>query len=133
VNATASHHPAGPETDQHGTDQHGTHQHSAGPSGPGSVVLELGAGIGALILETPPSLHGHEIEISPSAPGPRTHSLVRERRTAVGVSYAAVYPVLPAGDYIVWREDGLPAGRVTVHGGQADRFRWPEVTPASPG
>jgi hypothetical protein len=129
VNATASHHTAGPGTDEPETG----HQHNAAPSGPGSVVLELGAGIGALILEAPPALHGHEIEISPSAAGPRTHSLVRERRTAAGVSYAAVYPVLPAGDYIVWREDGLPAGRVTVHGGQAGRFRWPEVTPASPG
>ena len=103
-----------------------------GTSGPGSVILELGEGIGALILEAPPDLGGHEIEISPQAGGPRTHSLVRERRTAAGRSYAAVYPVLPAGDYIVWREDGVPAGQVTIHGGQASRFRWPEVTPASP-
>ena len=66
------------------------------------------------------------------AGGPRTHSLVRERRTAAGRSYAAVYPVLPAGEYTVWREDGVPAGQVTIHGGQASRFRWPEVTPASP-
>ena len=102
-----------------------------GTSGPGSVVLELGEGIGALILEAPPDLDGHEIEISPQAGGPRTHSLVRERRTAVGRSYAAVYPVLPAGEYTVWREDGVPAGQVTIHGGQAGRFRWPEVTPAS--
>jgi hypothetical protein len=103
-----------------------------GTSGPGSVILELGGGIGALILEAPPDLGGHEIEISPQAGGPRTHSLVRERRTAAGRSYAAVYPVLPAGEYTVWREDGVPAGQVTIHGGQASRFRWPEVTPASP-
>jgi hypothetical protein len=103
-----------------------------GPSGPGSVILELGEGIGALILETPPDLDGHEIEISPSAGGARTHSLVRERHTATRTLYAAVYPVLPGGDYIVWREDGVPAGQVTIHGGQASRFRWPEVTPASP-
>jgi hypothetical protein len=104
-----------------------------GTSGPGSVILELGEGIGALVLEAPPGLDGHEIEISTSAAGPRTHSLVRERRTAVGLSYAAVYPALPEGVYIVWREDGAPAGQVTVHGGEASRFRWPEVTPASPG
>jgi len=103
-----------------------------GTSGPGSVILELGEGIGALILEAPPGLHGQEIEISPSAGGPRTHSLVRERRTAAGRSYAAVYPVVPAGEYTVWRDDGTPAGQVTVHGGQASRFRWPEVAPAGP-
>ena len=103
-----------------------------GTSGPGSVILELGEGIGALILETPPGLDGHEIEISPSAGGARTHSLVRARHTATRTSYAAVYPVLPEGDYIVWREDGVPAGQVTIRGGQASRFRWPEVTPAGP-
>ena len=41
-------------------------------------------------------------------------------------------PALPAGEYTVWREDGGPAGQVTIDGGQASRFRWPEVTPASP-
>jgi hypothetical protein len=104
-----------------------------GPTGPGSVILELGEDVGALILETPPGLSGHEIEISASPAGPRTHSQVRERRTAGGVSYAAVYPDLPAGDYIVWREDGDTAGRVTVQGGQASRFRWPEAAQASLG
>ena len=105
-------------------------EQTLGTSGPGSVILELGEGIGALILETPPGLAGHEIEISPSAGGARTHSLVRERHTATRTIYAAVYPVLPEGDYIVWREDGVPAGQVTIRGGQASRFRWPEVTPA---
>ena len=104
-----------------------------GTSGPGTVILELGEGIGALILEAPPDLDGHEIEISPSAGGARTHSLVRERQTATRTSYAAVYPALPEGDYIIWREDGAPAGQVTIRGGEASRFRWPEVTPASPG
>ena len=48
-----------------------------------------------------------------------------------GRSYAAVYPVLAAGDYVVWRADGRPAGRVSIDGGRASRLRWPEVTPAS--
>ena len=103
-----------------------------GTSGPGSVILELGEGIGALILDAPPGLAGHEIEISPSAGGPRTHSLVRERHTATRTVYAAVYPVLAEGDYVVWRDDGLPAGQVSIRGGRATRFRWPEVAPASP-
>jgi hypothetical protein len=112
-----------------------TEQH-LGTSGPGSVVLELGEGIGALVLHTPPDLHGHEIEISPTAANvddisARTHSLVRERHTANRTVYAAVYPVLPEGDYTVWREDGAPVGQVVIRGGHATQFRWPEVTLAS--
>ena len=107
---------------------HSNHAH--GPTGPGTVILELGEHIGALVLETPPGLAGHEIEISPCAGGRRTHSMVRERVTAAGVTYAAVYPAVPAGEYTVWREDGVPAGQVAVYGGGVSRFRWPEVTPA---
>jgi len=101
-----------------------------GPSGPGTVVLELGEGIGALVLDAPAERRGHEIEISPSGGGHRTHSLVRERRTGQGTTYAAVYPGLAAATYTVWLDDGTPAGKVTVRGGQVTRFRWPEVAPA---
>lgn len=104
-------------------------RNASGPTGPGSVILELGGDIGALILQAPPSLAGREIEISPAG-GSRTHSLVRERRTEAGLSYAAVYPGLPAGEYTVWRDDGLPAGQVTISGGHASQFRWPEAPPA---
>lgn len=107
-------------------------EHVHGTSGPGTVILELGEDVGALILEAPPELHHHEIEISPTAGGPRTHSLVRERRTATKTLYAAVYPALAEGDYVVWDEDGIPAGQVSIRGGRATRFRWPEVAPASP-
>jgi hypothetical protein len=98
-----------------------------GPSGPGSVVLEVGGDIGALVLEVPPGLVGAEIEISPVAGGARTHSAVRLRNTAAGPRHAAVYPGLPAGDYIIWRHDGSPVGQVTVHGGRASSFRWPDA------
>ena len=54
-----------------------------GTSDPGSVILEVGEGVGALVLTTPPELDGQEIEISPSAGGVRTHSLVRERHMTV--------------------------------------------------
>jgi hypothetical protein len=106
--------------------------HRTGPTGPGSVVLEVGENIGALILATPPDLAGHEIEISPRTGGPRTHSLVRERRTASRISYAAVYPALSAGEYTVWQQDGTPAGQVTIRGGQASHFRWPYAVSGQP-
>jgi hypothetical protein len=63
----------------------------------------------------------------------RTHSAVRVRHTAAGTRYAAVYPGLPAGDYVVWGRDGVPAGQVTVRGGQASRFSWPDPAAVSTG
>jgi hypothetical protein len=85
----------------------------------------VGEDIGALVLVTPPDLAGAEIEISQAAGGARTHSAVRARHTAAGVSYAAVYPGLPAGDYVIWRDDGSQAGQVAVRGGHASQFLWP--------
>jgi hypothetical protein len=105
------------------------HEPIPGPSGPGSVVLDIGNDVGALVLETPAALLGREIEVSPvggvMAAG-RTHSLVRERRTAAGTSYAAVYPGLVAGRYLIWRHTDIPVGEVTVDGGRVTRFRWPD-------
>src|SRR5215472_14724306 len=102
-------------------------EHVIPPSRSGSVVLEVGGTIGALILEAPPDLEGQEIEISPAGHGVasrRTHSLVRKRVTAAGVSYAAVYISVPAGTYTVWRGDGTAAGTVTVQGGDISHFSW---------
>jgi hypothetical protein len=99
-----------------------------GPSRAGSVVLELGAGVGALILDAPAELNGREIEISPAGGGARagrTHSLVRERRTGAGRGYAAVYPGLAAGDYTVWHDAVTAAGTVTIDDGRVTRYRWP--------
>jgi hypothetical protein len=103
-------------------------EHVYGSSRKGSVMLDLGDGIGALILDAPEELNGREIEISrvTSVAGTRrTHSLVRERITDTGVSYAAVYVSLPAGDYVIWQDEDTPAGRVTVDGGHIAHFRWP--------
>ena len=56
------------------------HHHTLAPSGQGTVVLNIGAGIGALVIYTPGSLHGHEIEVSPvTDPAVRTHAAVRAR------------------------------------------------------
>lgn len=99
-----------------------------GPSGAGSVVLNVGAGIGALVLYTPADLDGREIEIStPDVPGARrTHSQVRERRAGRSVQHAAVYPGLAAGEYTIWRDATTPAGVVTVSGGNVTSYRWPD-------
>jgi hypothetical protein len=103
-----------------------TVSHQTGPTGPGTVILEIGEAVGALILFTRPDRCGSEIEISPSAGGPRTHSMVRERQRPGAPSYAAVYPSLPAATYTIHRPDGTPAGQVTIRGGQATRYHWTE-------
>jgi ABC-type Zn2+ transport system substrate-binding protein/surface adhesin len=105
-----------------------------GPSSAGSVVLELGDTVGVLVLEATAELNGREIEISPVAADDhddhdhahddghahahRTHSMVRERGTAAGKSYAAVYTV--------WRDHDTPVGTVTIDGGRVTRYRWPD-------
>jgi len=73
------------------------------PSASGSVVLDLGPGIGALVLHAPPELNGRELDIcAPETPALAiTHSRVRCRHTARGVQHAAVYPNLRPGDYLV--------------------------------
>jgi len=99
--------------------------HAYGPTGPGTVMLDLGAGTGALILYTPPGLAGREIEISPVAPGAkRTHASVRARPWSGGTRYAAVYAGLAAGDYTIWRDHDTPAGTFTVAGGRVTTHDW---------
>ena len=101
-----------------------------GPSGPGTVVMELGADVGALILYTPAGLDGEEIEISRDEAGlqgsGRTHSRVRPRHLPGQTRYAAVYPGLRAGYYTIWRDERTPAAAVSVTGGQVSSCQWPE-------
>jgi len=101
---------------------------AGGPSGPGTVVLNLGPGTGALVLYTPADLDGTEIEISrddnPAAR--RTHSQVRQRQLPGQTRYAAVYPDLAAGQYTIWRDQRTPAAAVTVAGGRVTSYRWPD-------
>lgn len=99
----------------------------AGPSGPGTVVLDVGGEVGALVLFTPAGLDGAEIEISrDDDPGARrTHSQVRQRRTTTATSYAAVYPGLPEGSYTIWRDRQDAACSVVITGGRVTTWSWP--------
>jgi hypothetical protein len=99
----------------------------AGPSGPGTVVLDVGGEVGALVLFTPVGLDGREIEISRDGePGARrTHSRVRARHMAAVTEYAAVYPGLRAGRYTIWADQDRPAAAAVITGGQVTTSRWP--------
>jgi hypothetical protein len=74
-------------------------------------MLDLGPGVGALVLRTGAKLHGMEIEISPAGRDEeRSHKQVHERPVAGRPLYGAVFESLPAGEYTLWL-DGWPLRR----------------------
>jgi hypothetical protein len=105
--------------------------HTLAPSGQGTVMLNIGAGIGALIIHTPAGLHGHEIEVSPVADlAVRRHAAVRARYVAGGAVWSVVIDNLPEGRYVVWRDPVTPLAEVDVRGGAVAEFTWPVAVPA---
>lgn len=112
----------------HGHPHGHSHAHaepaSYGPSGPGAVMVDIGPGVGALIIETPAALHGAEIEISPLGSPARTHVAVRGRLGAGAAHYAAIYPSLPAGRYTVWNPEGVARCQVEITGATVTRLTW---------
>jgi hypothetical protein len=89
------------------------------PSTDGSVVMELGGDIGALVLHTDAALDGAEIDLFlVGTDRPYVHSAVRARHLATGTRHAAVYPNLPAGDYVVAAHGSVAPLAVTIAGGR---------------
>jgi len=106
--------------------------HTLEPSGQGTVVLTIGAGIGALLVHTPGRMHGREIEVSPVAdPATRTHAAVRARYVRNGVCFSMVLDGLPAGRYVIWRDPVTPLDEIDVHGGAVAEFTWPATASAA--
>ena len=93
------------------------------PSWDGSVVLDIGADVGALMLHTSSTMLGREIDIiCDDSSRPRTHSAVRERLLSHAVSFVAVYPSLPQGSY---RIEGT-GQRVVIEGGRVSELVYDE-------
>jgi hypothetical protein len=92
------------------------------PSGTGTVVLDVGADIGAAIVRAPADLDGCEVEIHRvGEPWDGRHVSVRARYLAAGVLYAAVFESLERGRWEVrvrGLADSAPACRFHVHGGR---------------
>ena len=90
--------------------------HSRDPR-PEHVLLDLGSGVGALVLRTGADLHGVEIEISPAGRDEeRSHKQVHERPVAGRRLYGAVFDSLPAGEYTLWLDDRPLRRHVAVAG-----------------
>jgi hypothetical protein len=101
------------------------HQHTLDASESASVVLDIGADVGALILYVPAADYGREIEISRGT-DPRTHAAVRERLVDSGSIYCIVYAGLTAGEYTIWDDETTPGGTVTIIGGEITELDWTE-------
>ena len=103
------------------------HEHAPGSTD--NLLLDIGGDTGALVVYAAADRDQAEIEISLSAGDhaagdqARTHNVVRRREAPGGAVYAAVFPALAAGDYVVWRDGATTAGTVPVHGGQVASFR----------
>lgn len=98
--------------------------HALGPSGMGTVVLDVGGDIGALVIHTGQADLGREIEVSPVDGGPRTHAAVRRRDLRDGSVFSAVYPGLPAGRYVIWHDEDTPRGEIDVYGAAVTECVW---------
>ena len=89
------------------------------------VVLDLGDGIGALIVHTHPELLGTEVEISPAGDDDlRQHKEVLPRTMGTRTATVLVYDNLPEGDYTLWVEGEPRARGVHVSGGRVAELDW---------
>lgn len=106
-------------------------RHTLAPSQTGSVMLDIGGDIGALVLYVAATEHGREIEVSPVGGGIRTHAAVRARHLDHTTVHCVVIPGLVAGEYTVWAAPTVPAGTVTVTGGQITEVDWSDGSPTT--
>ena len=95
-----------------------THEHPLPPSGQGTVVLDIGDDVGALVVHATGELSGVEIELARR--GERqafVHTEVRERRLPDGTLYAGVFPAVVVGEYTLLGLHGGPDHEVTISSG----------------
>src|SRR5260221_14525732 len=98
---------------------------------PEFVVLEIGEGVGALIVHADREPQGVESEISPAEDdGRRSHKEVLERDAGGKSAYTAVFDQLPAGTYTLWSEGVARVRGVDVAGGQIAELNWPATARA---
>jgi hypothetical protein len=92
---------------------------------PEYVVLDIGEGLGALILHADAELHGVEVEISPAgADAERQHKEVLERSIDGRPAFTAVFDKLPEGRYTLWVADEARAREVPIVGGEVSELDW---------
>jgi hypothetical protein len=106
-------------------DHHHHDRHRLPASTEGSVVMEVGGDVGALVVYAPDALVGREIELALRGESCQfVHTEVRERRLPDGSIFAGVFPAVPAGEYTLLGVAALPALDVRVEGGHVAELTW---------
>lgn len=104
------------------------YRHLSGTSHEGTVVLDIGGDIGALIVFAPYFLLGSEIEIRPrSHVWNGQHTAVRERRMGNDIRCAGVFGALTEGSYElrIRSSEDATVQSVDVLGGRVTQIEWP--------
>jgi hypothetical protein len=108
-------------------------EHTLDPSEAGSVVLDIGGDVGAVIVAAPASLAGEEIEIRRcGSPWDGTHVAIRARHLPDRVIHAALFEALRIGEYEVRiraRGEG-PTTRLVINGGRVSHAELPQLAEA---
>jgi hypothetical protein len=105
------------------------HDHENPHAGQGSVLLDIGGDVGALVVTMPASMLGEEVEVVTGREGPghhRPHVAVVPRPVGADTVPSLVFPELVQGHYAL-----VPKGTddvrlvVDVHGGEVTTASWP--------
>jgi hypothetical protein len=89
------------------------------------VVLEIGEGLGALIVHADPWMHGVEIEISPTGrDDARQHKDVLERPLGGEPRFSAVFDQISAGTYTLWVRGEARARDVQITDSAVGELDW---------
>lgn len=112
-------------------------------AGQGSVLLDIGGDIGALVVTMPADLEGVEVEINrldglghhhgggdhhhdEGGQPHRPHVAVVARPTPSGVMHSLVFPELAEGRYELYKRPHGPVElQVTIRGGHVTEESWP--------
>jgi hypothetical protein len=105
--------------------------HAENPfAGQGSVLLDIGDDIGAVVVAMPPSMEGEEVEIRPVPASAHQHHhphvAVVNRPVAGGEVPSLVFPEVGAGRYGLYPK-GTEVRKLTVlvAGGAVVTAQWP--------
>jgi hypothetical protein len=89
------------------------------------VMVDVGPGVGALVIYTGEDLRGQEIEISSvSSDAKRVHTDVLQRKAGGRYVFAAVFGSLAEGEYELWNDSRPGPVAVRIVGGQVTEVDW---------
>lgn len=99
-------------------------------AGQGAVLLDIGGPIGALVVTTPDSMAGTELEARPVPHhgGHLPHVEVLRRPATTGDICAAVFAELETGVYELYQRPAGPVRlRATIIAGEVTHATWPST------